>query len=215
MSTQGNSCSPWFPSTRCGLPRISRKRNSNICVLARKRALSSTRTAAHTTVMSTALREQRVPSSACCRPKTQPGTTSRSFSEFRSRSFWSPARIAITSFGPVRTSKRKCTCDERCSAGSSVGAGRLAPQGKPLGDCRHRVDGCVYRSPGHERRQRCIALHRWRPGSQLRRQHLGTHLVPRCERYRLTHQRMARRVDGPQAVLHDIAHHFHCEFTAL
>ena len=94
-------------------------------------------------------------------------------------------------------------------------AGRLAPQGKSLGDCRHRVDGGVHRSAGHERCQRCIALHRRRPGSQLRRQHLGTYLVPRCERDRLTHQRMARGVDWPQAVFHDVACHFHGEFTAL
>jgi membrane fusion protein, multidrug efflux system len=40
-----------------------------------KARLTSTRTAAHTTVMSTALREQRDPSSACCLRKTQPATT--------------------------------------------------------------------------------------------------------------------------------------------
>ena len=54
------------------------------------------------------------------------------------------------------------------------------------------------------------------PQSQLRRQHLGTHLVPRCEkRHRLTHQRMARGVDHAQAVLHDVACDFHVKFTAL
>ena len=84
-----------------------------------------------------------------------------------------------------------------------------------MGDCGHGVDGGVYRSAGHERCQCCIALRRWRSRSQLRRQHLGTYLVPRRERYRLTHQRMARGVDWPQAVLHDVACYFYGEFTAL
>ena len=73
----------------------------NPCALGRRQRLSSIRMGAHTTAMSTALREEQALSSACFLPKTQLVTTSRLSSGFRSRLCWNQAKIAIASFGRV------------------------------------------------------------------------------------------------------------------
>ncbi len=60
-----------------------------------------------------------------------------------------------------------------------------------------------------------LPAHRRRPLRQPGREHVGAHLVPRRQRHRAPHQRVAREQVRPQALLHDLRGALHAQLVPV